>query len=69
MPMRWLLRVATSVGPARRSITFEVAPRVLGAFDSPLDTWLWTWSEDPKPDESGNLSDHWSFTVRPRQEG
>ena len=41
--------VATGAAPARRSITFEVAPQVLGAFDSPLETWQWTWSEDPRP--------------------
>lgn len=61
--------VATGAGLKRRSVTFEVAPQVLGAFDSPLDTWQWTWSEDPRTGEAGNLSDHWSFIERRRNEG
>ena len=60
---------AADGGPVRRSITFEVAPQVLGTFDSPVDTWEWTWSEDPRPGETGNLSEHWSFTERRRNEG
>jgi len=49
---------------------FEAAiRRVLGTFDSPLDTWEWTWSEDPRPGETGNLSDHWRFTERRRNDG
>jgi hypothetical protein len=59
---------AADGGPVRRSVTFEVAPQLLGAFDSPLDTWEWTWSENPRPGETGNLSDHWRFTERPRNE-
>lgn len=50
---------AADGGPVRRSITF----------DSPLDTWEWTWSEDPRPGEIGNLSDHWRFTERRRNDG
>lgn len=60
---------ADDPGAVRRSVTFEVAPQVLGAFDSPLDTWQWTWSADPRPGEAGNLSDHWSFFERRRNEG
>ncbi len=60
---------AADGGPVRRSVTFEVAPQVLGAFDSPVDTWEWTWSEDPRPGETGNLSDHWRFTERRRNDG
>jgi hypothetical protein len=56
-------------GPVRQSITFEVAPQVLGTFDSPVDAWEWTWSEDPRPGEAGNLSDHWRFEERRRNDG
>jgi len=49
---------------------FEAAiRRVLGTFDSPLDTWEWTWNEDPRPGGTGNLSDHWRFTERRRNDG
>lgn len=60
---------ADGAGPTRRYVTFEVAPQVLGAFDSPVDTWRWTWSEDPRSGEPGNLSDHWSFHAARRNEG
>jgi hypothetical protein len=60
---------AAGGGPVRQSVTFEVAPQVLGAFDSPLDAWEWTWSEDPRPREAGNLSNHWRFTERRRNDG
>ena len=60
---------AADAGPVRRSITFAVAPQVLGTFDSPVDTWEWTWSEDPRPGETGNLSDHWSLAERLRNDG
>lgn len=56
-------------GTVRRFITFSVAPQVLGRFDSPLDEWRWSWSEDPRPGERGNLSDHWSFFAIRRNEG
>lgn len=56
-------------GAVRRFISFSVAPQVLGRFDSPLDEWRWSWSEDPRPGERGNLSDHWSFLVSRRNEG
>jgi hypothetical protein len=60
---------AAGGGPVRRSVTFEVAPQVLSAFDSPLDAWEWTWSESPRPGETGNVADHWRFTERRRNEG
>ena len=56
-------------GAVRRTVTFRVAPQVLGRFDSPLDEWRWSWSEDPRPGELGNLSDHWSFFAIRRNEG
>ncbi len=56
-------------GAVRRFITFSVAPQVLGRFDSPLEEWRWSWSEDPRPGERGNLSDHWSFFASRRNEG
>ena len=56
-------------GAVRRIITFSVAPQVLGRFDSPLEEWRWSWSEDPRPGERGNLSDHWSFFSIRRNEG
>jgi len=60
---------AGDAGPVRRSVTFEVAPQVLGALDSPLETWQWRWSATPRPGEPGNLSEHWSFSARMRNEG
>lgn len=56
-------------GAVRRFITFSVAPQVLGRFDSPLEEWRWSWSEDPRPGERGNLSDHWSFFASRRNDG
>ena len=56
-------------GAVRRFITFRVAPRVLGRFDSPLEEWRWSWSEEPRPGELGNLSDHWSFFASRRNDG
>jgi hypothetical protein len=61
--------VANGAGAVRRSVTFEVSPQVLGSLDSPLDLWQWTWSADPRPGEAGNLSEHWSFLARARNDG
>lgn len=61
--------VVNGAGAVRRIVSFEVAPQVLGAIDSPVDTWHWTWSESPQPGEPGNLSDHWSFGAGPRNDG
>jgi hypothetical protein len=54
----------TSIEVGDGTVTFRVAPRLLGVMDSPLAEWIWTWHADPVTPGPDDVSGNWTFTTR-----